>query len=226
MAMFLLLLGPPGVGKGTQAELLANELGLPHIASGDLFREAIKASTPLGLEAQAYLLRGELVPDAVTIGMVAERLAKPDCVKGAILDGFPRTIEQAKALEDILAQRHASVALAAYIQVPTETLLRRLGGRWTCTNCQAVYHILYNPPREPGKCDVCKGELYQRADDTPETHRRRIEVYLEETAPLVKYYQKKGLLVEIDGELDIGGVHAQLLEAVWPVRDVQRRESK
>lgn len=216
--MFLVLLGAPGVGKGTQARELMEKLGLPQVSSGDLFREAVKAHTPLGVEAQKYLDRGEYVPDSVTIAMVAERLAQPDCAEGAILDGFPRTIEQARALDAILEQKGTSVALVPYIKASTETLLQRLGGRWTCRNCQAVYHVLYNPPREPGKCDVCGGELYQRADDTPETHRKRIEVYLEQTAPLIQYYQERGLLVEINGELDIAGVRAQLLKAVRRVR--------
>ena len=218
MGMFLVLLGAPGAGKGTQARLLAETLGLPHIASGDLFREAFAAKTPLGLKAQEYIGRGELVPDEVTIAMVAERLAQPDCADGAILDGFPRTIEQAEALDDILQQEGASVTLVPYIKVSTETLLLRLGGRWICRNCQAVYHVLYNPPKEPGKCDICGGELYQRSDDNTETHRRRIEVYLEQTAPLIEYYRDRGLLVEIDGELDIQGVQAQLLEAIQRVQ--------
>jgi len=221
--MFLVLLGAPGAGKGTQAELLAKELDLPHISSGDLFREAIKAKTSLGIEAQTYIDRGELVPDAVTSAMVAERLAKSDCAAGAILDGFPRTIEQAKALDDILAQRDASVTLALYIQASTETLLQRLGGRWTCRNCQAVYHVRYNPPRQPGKCDVCGEELYQRPDDMPETHRRRIEVYVEQTAPLIEHYRRQGVLVEVDGNLDIQGVQAELLAVVQRVRDIEQR---
>jgi len=226
MAMFLVLLGPPGVGKGTQAERLAEESGLPHVSSGELFREAIKAQTPLGREAQTYIDRGELVPDKVTIAMVAERLNKPDCAEGAILDGFPRTIEQAKALDDVLAQRSASVTLVPYISSATETLLQRLGGRWTCRDCQAVYHVLWNPPSEPGKCDVCGGELYQRPDDTPETHRKRIEVYLEQTAPLIEYYRQRGLLVEINGEADIEGVYAELLAAVRHIGDKKPASSE
>lgn len=214
MGMFLVLLGPPGVGKGTQAELLAESLNLPHVASGDLFREAIKAKTPLGLEAQSYISKGELVPDKVTIGMVAERLSKPDCAEGVILDGFPRTIEQAEALDQVLAERQAQVKPVLYIKASTETLLKRLGGRWTCRNCGAVYHVLFNPPREAGKCDICGGELYQRPDDTPETHRKRIEVYMAQTAPLIDYYRARGVLQEIDGEQDIEAVRAALLAAV------------
>jgi len=222
MGLFIVLLGAPGVGKGTQAELLSKELQLPHVSSGELFREAIQSKTPLGVEAQGYLKRGELVPDALTIAMVKERVTRPDCANGVILDGFPRTAEQAKALDDILAERGAAVNLVPYIKASTETLLKRLGGRWTCRNCQTVYHVLYNPPRQSGKCDACGGELYQRADDTPETHRRRIEVYLEQTAPLIEFYRKRRVLVEIDGEQDIQGVYAALLVAVQRVAREQR----
>lgn len=217
MSLFLIFLGAPGAGKGTQARDLSGKLGVPQVASGDLFREALKAQTALGVEAQRYISRGELVPDSVTIGMVAERLAKPDCAQGAILDGFPRTVEQACALDGILKQRGTAVSLVAYIKVSDQNLLQRLGGRWTCKNCQAVYHTLYNPPREAGKCDVCGGELYQRPDDTPETHRKRIDVYMQQTSPLIVHYRERGLLVEIDGEQDIAGVKAQLLAAVQGV---------
>jgi adenylate kinase len=224
MSLFVVLLGAPGVGKGTQADLLSKELNLPHVSSGELFRDAIKSSTPLGIEAQAYLGRGELVPDALTIAMVGERLGRSDCANGAVLDGFPRTIQQARELDGILAESGAAVNLVPYIKAGTATLLQRLGGRWTCRNCQTVYHALYNPPRESGKCDACGGELYQRADDTPETHRRRIEVYLHQTAPLIEFYRKRCLLVEIDGEQDIQAVYAQLLTAVQGVAGQQRIE--
>jgi adenylate kinase len=212
--MYVVLLGPPGVGKGTQAERLCEELELPHISSGELFRENIKGGTPLGKQAQSYIDRGELVPDQITIAMVAERLNEPDSAEGAVLDGFPRTIEQADALDEVLGKRGHSVGLVPYINASTETLLQRLGGRWTCRDCQMVYHALFSPPREPGRCDVCGGELYQRPDDTPETHRRRIEVYQEQTAPLAEYYRERGLLAEIDGEADIEAVYTDLLSAV------------
>ncbi len=214
MAMFVVLLGPPGVGKGTQAERLSEELGLPHISSGELFRENIKGGTLLGKQAQSFIDRGELVPDEITIAMVADRLSEPDSAEGAILDGFPRTIEQAEALDEVLGKQGACVGLVPYINASTGTLLQRLGGRWTCRNCQVVYHVLFSPPSEPGKCDACGGELYQRPDDTPETHRKRIEVYQEQTAPLVEYYRERGLLAEIGGEADIEGVYADLLSAV------------
>jgi len=214
VSMFLVLLGPPGAGKGTQARLLAQELKLLHVASGDLFRDAFRAETPLGLKAQEYIGQGELVPDEVTISMVAERLARSDCAEGVMLDGFPRTVEQAEALGRILAQRGACVALVAYIRVRTETLLLRLGGRSTCMSCQAVYHVLYNPPRRPGWCDACGGQLYQRPDDMPSAHRKRIKVYLNQTAPLVEYYQERRILATVDGEQDIEVVQRQLLELV------------
>lgn len=223
MSLFLVLLGPPGVGKGTQAVRLTGKLGLPHVSSGHLFREALEAGTQLGMEAQRYFGQGKLVPDSLTVKMVTKRLDRPDCARGAILDGFPRTIEQAEALDDVLAHRNAAVSLVAYIKASMESLMQRLGGRWTCRNCQVVYHVVFNPPRVPGKCDACGGELYQRADDTPETHRKRIEVYQEQTAPLVAFYRARGLLVEIDGELDIAGVESQLLKAV---RRVEGRLSR
>lgn len=214
MGVYVVLLGAPGVGKGTQAEMLSKETHLPHVSTGQLFREVTKASTPLGVEVQAYLGRGELVPDALTVAMVRERLSQPDCARGAILDGFPRTLEQARALDDLLSERGECVTVVPYISSRTETLLERLGGRWTCRNCQAVYHVVHNPPREANKCDICGGELYQRADDTPETHRRRIQVYLDQTAPLIEFYRKRRLLVEIDGEKDIQEVYAALLDSV------------
>lgn len=211
---FVVLLGAPGVGKGTQAALLEKALGIPHVASGDLFREAIKQGTELGRLAKSYMDKGELVPDEVTIAMVRQRLAEPDCQRGAILDGFPRTIEQAEALEAALAEEGKAINAVLYIKASEETLLARLAGRWTCRRCGAVYHSLFDPPKEAGKCDRCGGELYQRPDDTPETQRRRIQVYLAQTAPLIDYYRRKGLLVEIDGEGSIEEVQAELRRAI------------
>ncbi|MHB0875903.1 MAG: adenylate kinase [Anaerolineae bacterium] len=213
---FIVLLGAPGAGKGTQAERLEAELSLPHIATGDLFRAALKNGTPLGLLAKSYMDKGQLVPDQVTIDMVKERLALPDAAKGAILDGFPRTVEQAKALDALLSERGDAVSLAPYIKVSNEVLLARLAGRWVCRKCGATYHMLYKKPRVEGVCDEpgCGGELYQRADDTPETQRRRIDVYMQETAPLIEFYGDRRLLVEIDGEQDIDGVYRDLVAAV------------
>lgn len=209
-----ILLGAPGAGKGTQAAMLIVALGIPHVASGDLFREHLGKGTELGLLAKQYMDEGKLVPDDVTVRMVLERLAQPDCAKGAILDGFPRTIAQAQALERALAENGRRIQAALYIRVSTEELLRRLGGRYTCKNCGAVYHIVFDPPKQPGVCDRCGGPLYQRPDDTPETAKKRLDVYFEQTAPLIQYYRQQGLLREIDGEQPIEAVHAALLKEI------------
>ncbi len=211
---FVILLGAPGAGKGTQAELLRKKLNIPHIASGELFREAIGRGTELGILAKSYIDRGELVPDDVTIAMIMERLSRRDCEKGAILDGFPRNVRQAEAFEEALAEEGKAISVVPYIKVSEETLLARLAGRWTCRDCGAVYHALFDPPREEGRCDECGGELHQRSDDTPETQKRRIEVYLSQTAPLIDYYRRRGLLKEIDGEGSIEEVQSELLRAI------------
>ncbi|HAL61389.1 MAG TPA: adenylate kinase [Chloroflexi bacterium] len=212
--MNLVLLGPPGAGKGTQAALLSQRLGIPHVASGDLFREAMKKGTGWGKEAQSYIDLGVLVPDEVTNAMIEERLKEPDCAKGVILDGFPRTIEQARALEGILAERGEKIDRVLVIQVSEDTLIERLSGRRTCRRCQANYHLLFNPPQKEGVCDRCGGDLYQRSDDKEETVRRRFRVYTEETAPLIDYYRRQGLLTEIDGERGIEGVQGKILSAL------------
>ncbi len=212
--LFLVLLGGPGAGKGTQAERLSEALGIPQVSTGELFRENLKKETELGLLAKGYMERGELVPDEVTVGMVRERLARPDASKGAILDGFPRTIAQAEALEALLAELGHELAVVPNIEVPEEVLLARLAGRWTCRKCGAMYHQLFSPPKEEGVCDKCGGELYQRPDDTPETQKHRIAVYLEQTAPLIDYYREKGLLVEVDGRPGIEQIQAELLGIV------------
>ena len=210
-ALFLVLLGGPGAGKGTQAERLAKALEIPQVSTGDLFRENLKKETELGLLARGYMDRGELVPDEVTVGMVRERLARPDAGKGAILDGFPRTIAQAEALEELLTELGHKLAVVPDIEVPEDVLLARLAGRWTCRQCGAMYHQLFSPPQEEGVCDRCGGELYQRPVDTPETQKHRIKVYLEQTAPLIDYYRDKGLLVEVDGRPGIVEIQAELL---------------
>ncbi len=216
--MDVVLLGAPGAGKGTQAELLSEHLHIPHIATGDLFREALRGDTPLGRQAKAYMDRGELVPDSVTIAMVRERMHEPDTAQGAIFDGFPRTVEQAQALEAILAERGQQVDIAIYIDVRPEVLLERLSGRWICRDCGGVYHAVSNPSEVPGICSACGGQLYQRPDDRPEVQRRRIEVYLEQTAPLIEYYRERGLLAEVDGERDIVQVQEELRDVVARVR--------
>jgi adenylate kinase len=211
----VILLGAPGAGKGTQATVLSELLGLPHVSSGDLFRDNLKRETPLGLQAKAYMDKGELVPDDVTVAMVRDRLSQLDCdSKGAILDGFPRTVEQAKSLDKVLHQDGKKVDVVIYIEVPEDVLVERLTGRWICRNCQAVYHTLFNPPKVAGKCDVCGGELYQRPDDRPETVRNRLDVYFEQTLPLVDFYREQGLLHEIDGQQEIAAVKSDLLKVI------------
>jgi len=210
----LVMLGPPGAGKGTQAALIAEKLGVPHVATGDLFREALKSETELGLTAKSYMERGELVPDEVTVAMVRERLQKPDSESGVVLDGFPRTIEQAEALKVLLAEQGEAIDAALFIDAAEDELVRRLSSRWTCRNCQAVYNVISNPPHEEGKCDICGGELYQRADDVPETVRNRIRVYWQQTSPLVDYYQDQGLLITIKSEGGIERVQQKIQEAL------------
>src|SRR4030042_463887 len=212
--MNIVMLGPPGAGKGTQAALLAERLGIPHVATGDLFRGALKEETELGLTAKAYMERGELLPEEVTIGMVRERLQEPDCDGGLILDGFPRTVEQAKALEGLLAEQDRMIDAVLFIDAEEDELVRRLSSRWTCRNCQAVYNVISNPPRERGKCDICGGELYQRPDDVPQTVRNRIVVYRDQTSPLINYYQDEGLLITIKSEGGIERVQEKILEAL------------
>jgi adenylate kinase len=217
MPTYVVLLGPPGAGKGTQAQLISKELKLPHISSGDLFREHLKAQTELGKLVKGYMDRGELVPDDVTIAMVRERLSRPDCAGGALLDGFPRTPPQAEALTKMLADFHGKVDVVPYINVGEEILVERLSGRWTCRAQGHVYHEKYNPPKEPGRCDLDGSELYQREDDKAETVRKRIHVYFKQTMPLIEYYRQQGVLVEVDGNQPIESVSADILD-VLPTR--------
>lgn len=210
----VVMLGAPGAGKGTQAVLLARDMRIPHISSGDLFRENLKNGTPLGKLAQQFMDRGELVPDDVTVGMVRDRLSHADCANGFILDGFPRTIPQAEALERTLVEMDRCVTIVPYLRVRESMLIERLSHRWTCRACGAVFPYEAMPPREGCKKDVCDGDLYQRADDNPETQKRRIEVYLANTAPLIDYYRSKGVLVEISGEHEIDFVHRTLVDVV------------
>lgn len=218
MPTYIVLLGPPGVGKGTQAEILTNRTGLPHVSSGDLFRDNMRKNTPLGQQAKSYMDKGELVPDGVTIAMVRDRVSQEDCAYGAILDGFPRTPPQADALQAILAEFRGGVDIVPFITAAPEILVERASGRWTCRAQGHIYHEKFNPPQVPGKCDIDGSELYQREDDKPETVARRIKVYLEQTAPLVEYYRRKGKLVEIDGTKPIEEVTAELLSAIDAIR--------
>ena len=212
--MNVVLLGAPGAGKGTQADRLAEEFNLPHVASGDLFRSNVGQRTELGLRAKSYMDQGLLVPDDITIGMVKHRLEQPDCAAGAVLDGFPRTLPQAKALDRCLEDLGRALDLVLYIEVPEQELLGRLSLRWICGQCQATFHMKSNPPEREGMCDECSGELYQRTDDGPETVRNRLRVYLEQTAPLIEHYREVGLLVEVDGTGGIFEITQRLLEAI------------
>ena len=212
--MHILLMGPPGAGKGTQAANLVKEFGIPHISTGDMFRAAVKEGTELGLQAKACMDAGKLVPDEVTIGIVKERLAKPDCKKGFILDGFPRTVEQADALTGILKELGLSLTAAINITVPAADLIERAVGRRICKSCGATYHVKFNPSKKAGVCDTCAGDLYQRADDSEETMRNRLSVYEAQTKPLIAYYEKAGVYKEIDGRQAIDDVKAAMIAAL------------
>ncbi|RJP50704.1 MAG: adenylate kinase [Anaerolineaceae bacterium] len=211
MATFIVLLGPPGVGKGTQARILSETSKLAHVSSGDLFRENFKNETELGKLAKSFMDKGELVPDDVTINMIRERISRPDCQAGAILDGFPRTPAQADALEKMLAEFGGEVGFVPYITAEESVLVERASGRWTCRAQGHIYHEKFNPPKQVGICDVDGSDLYQRDDDKVETVTKRIRVYLEQTTPLVEYYRKAGKLVEIDGSQAVDQVTAKLL---------------
>ncbi len=201
--MNIILLGPPGAGKGTQAELIIERYSIPHISTGDIFRAAIKEGTPLGIEAKRYMDSGQLVPDEVVIGIVKERLAKDDCRKGFLLDGFPRTIPQADSLAAYLSQTSRHITAVLNIEVDSQIIIKRLTGRRVCRNCAAVYHIENKPSKIAGVCDHCGGEVYQRDDDTIETVNKRLQVYRSQTEPLINYYQGKGLLYTFDGQIPI-----------------------
>jgi len=214
MPTYIVLLGPPGAGKGTQAKVLAEKFDLPHISSGDIFRENIKNDTELGQMAKTYISKGELVPDDLTIAMIRERFLRSDCANGSILDGFPRTPAQADALCSMLKEFDGKVNLVPFITAPVEVLIERLAGRWTCRVCGRVYHERFNPPKEVGVCDVDGGELYQREDDKAETVVHRIGVYQNQTAPLINYYKERGVLAEINGFAPIDEVSARLMSAL------------
>lgn len=212
--MHILLMGPPGAGKGTQAANLVKELSVPHISTGDMFRAAVKEGTELGKQAKACMDEGKLVPDEVTIGIVRERLAKDDCKKGCILDGFPRTVEQADALSRIMKELGLALDAVLNISVPASDLVERAVGRRICKSCGATYHVSFNPSAKEGVCDECGGELYQRADDTKETMENRLSVYEASTRPLIEYYQKAGIYKEVDGRQAIDKVTQDLVNAL------------
>ncbi len=215
MAKQIVMLGPPGAGKGTQAKALSEKLGVPHVSSGDLFRENMRKQTELGINAAAFINRGELVPDDVTIAMVRERIIRPDCAKGVVLDGFPRTAPQAEALDAMLRELDkGQVDTVPCIDVPAEELVRRLTGRRTCRAQGHIFHEMFNPPKNPGICDFDGSELYQREDDSVETVTNRIEVYSKQTRPLIEYYQQRGVLVPINGDQSIEAVFEEIMTAL------------
>ncbi len=214
MLTYIVLLGPPGAGKGTQSKVLASELDVPHISSGDIFRDNIKNGTPLGKLAEAYISKGELVPDDLTIAMLRERFLQPDCKNGAILDGFPRTPVQADELEVLLNSFGGHVNLVLFITSPVNILIERLAGRWTCRAQGHIYHECFNPPKERGICDIDGSALFQRDDDKAETVLNRIEIYQTQTAPLIQYYDERGVLVRIDGDTSIKKVTEQLMSGL------------
>jgi adenylate kinase len=210
--MFFILLGAPGAGKGTQADIIVKEMSLPHVASGDLFRHALKNGTELGKQAESYMKAGKLVPDEITIKMILERIAKDDCKNGCVFDGFPRTLEQARALDAALEKQGKSIEKAIYIDVPESVLLDRLTGRWVCRSCQSPFHQHNQPPKVEGVCDKCEGELYQRADDKEETIKERLKVYFAQTMPLLEYYEKQGRLFRCNGNQHINEVGKDIVE--------------
>jgi adenylate kinase len=212
--MKLILLGPPGAGKGTQAKMLTERFGIPQISTGDILRTAVKEGTPMGLKARSFMDAGGLVPDAVVIGIVRERLQKDDCAEGFILDGFPRTVAQADALRETLRELGKDLNAVVSLAVDTEALVERLTGRRTCLDCGRGYHVKFDPPRVADRCDLCGGVLVQRDDDQEATIRKRLEVYHGQTAPLVSYYGERGLLTSVDGMQEIATVQEQILSAL------------
>lgn len=214
MATYIVLLGPPGVGKGTQAKILSETTGLAHVSSGDLFRENLKNQTELGKLAKSFMDKGELVPDDVTISMIRDRISRPDCKAGAILDGFPRTPAQADALEKMLAGLGSEINVVPYITAAESILVERTSGRWTCRAQGHIYHEKFSPPKQAGKCDLDGSDLYQRDDDKVETVTKRIRVYLEQTIPLVEYFRKEGKLIEVDGTQSVEQVTKEMLVAI------------
>ena len=210
--MKIVLLGPPGAGKGTQAKSISNKYSIPHISTGDIFRKNISENTPLGVEAKSYMDNGQLVPDEVTINMVKDRLQQDDCKNGYLLDGFPRTVAQAEALQEFLDSRNENLDTALCIEVPSSFILERMTGRRVCTSCGASYHIKFNPPTNDGKCDLCGSDVIQRKDDTEETVKERLDVYENQTQPLIDFYGNKQLLSEVDGTKAINEVFRGICE--------------
>ena len=220
--MSIIFLGAPGAGKGTQAAAVAQKLNLVHIASGDLFRQALEQGTRLGLQAKSSMEKGALVPEEITTQMVLERMSASDAKTGVILDGFPRNLNQAEALGKALAQQDKSIDSVIYIKVSEEELLKRLSSRWICRHCQSVYNIINSAPRVEGKCDKCGGELYQRPDDTVETVKKRLQVFFAQTAPLIDHYAQRGKLLEINGEGSVEEVTQRIVTALYEREPITR----
>jgi len=212
--VYVVFLGAPGAGKGTQAADVAKELKLAHIATGDMFRDAQKKGTALGLKAKEYMEKGQLVPDEITVAMLLERISQPDCAQGVILDGFPRTLAQAEALDKALTQQKKGIDYVVYIKVADAELMKRLGGRWICRKCQTPYHEVASPPKVKGICDKCGGELYQRAADVPAPIQQRLQVFHTQTAPLIDYYTRTGKLTEVNGEGEMLVIRKRILDAI------------
>lgn len=210
--MKIIMLGAPGAGKGTQAKKIAEKYSIPHISTGDIFRANIKNGTELGKKAKTYMDQGLLVPDELVVDLVVDRLNQEDCANGCVLDGFPRTIPQAEALDKALTELGQSVDYAINVEVPDENIVKRMSGRRACVSCGATYHIVYAPTKEENICDTCHGELILRDDDKPETVQKRLNVYHEQTQPLIDYYSNKNILVEVDGTIDIDDVFATIVK--------------
>lgn len=210
--MKIIMLGAPGAGKGTQAKMIAAKYGIPHISTGDIFRANIKNGTELGAKAKEYMDKGLLVPDELVVDLVIDRFKEPDCEKGYVLDGFPRTIPQAEALDKALTAIGENVDYAINVEVPDDNIINRMGGRRACVGCGATYHIVYSPTKEEGKCDTCGAELIIRDDDKPETVKNRLAVYHEQTQPLIDYYTNKGIIKEVDGTVDMKEVFSAIVD--------------